>query len=205
MTAREAEGIGMLALGAILAGMPFVVTLPSQAGLLLLSFLVGCLLLLVGTALSPLPRRAKVFLFFAVPFGLIYWIFDLNATLMERRARMEEGRAGLRHVYEAATSFRKTHGTYEIGDRADLALEGLRAQRYSFWYAVKGEPRMLRGSATETAPCDLTTPPTVATVAASPSTFVAAAKGNLDADPACDEWSINERGDQKHALNDLDG
>lgn len=203
MTARQVEGLGMLALGAVLAGAPFVVTLPSQTGLLLLSFLVGCLLLLVGTALAPLPRRAKVFLFFAVPFGLIYWIFDLNATLMERRARMAEGRTGLHRVHEAATAFQKTHGTYEIGDRADLGLEGLRARRYSFWYAVKGEPRVLRGSATETAPCDLTTPPTTARVAASPSAFVAAAKGNLDDDSTCDEWTITESGEERHEVNDL--
>lgn len=193
----------MLALGAILAGVPFVVTLPSQSGLLLLSFLVGCALLLVGAALSPLPRRAKVFLFFAVPFGLLYWIFDLNVTFMERRARMAEGRTGLHRVYEAATAFKKAHGTYEIEDRADLALEGLHAQRYSFWYAVKGEPQMLRGSASQTAPCDLTLPPSVAIVLASPSTFAAAAKGNLDDDPTCDEWSINELGEQRHVLKDL--
>lgn len=193
----------MLALGAILAGAPFVVTLPSQAGLLLLSFLVGCLLLLVGAALSPLPRRAKVFLFFAVPFGLLYWIFDLNATLLERRARVTEGRTGLYRIYEAAAAFKETHGTYEVGDRADLPLEETRARRYSFWYAVKGQPLMLRGSATQTAPCDLTAPPTAVVVTASASGFVAGAKGNLDDDPACDEWSVNEQGEARHVLNDL--
>lgn len=193
----------MLALGAVLAGVPFLVTLPSQAGLLLLSFLVGCLLLLVGAALSPLPRRAKVFLFFAVPFGLLYWIFDLNATLMERRARMAEARTGLQRVYEAAAAFKAQHGTYEIGDRGELALEGLVARRYSFWYAVRGEPRMLPGSATRTAPCDLTTPPTAVTVTASTSAFVAAAKGDLDGDTTCDEWSINELGEPAQAVRDL--
>ncbi len=203
MNARQAEGLGMVILGAILAGVPFFVTLPAQAGLLLLSFLVGCALLLVGTALSPLPRRAKVFLFFAVPFGLLYWIFDLNATLMERRALMAEGRTGLDRVYQAARAFKQSSGTYEIGDRGDLAIQELRAERYSFWYAVKGKPQMLRGSATLTAPCDLTTPPITVAVAASQSAFVAAAKGNLDGDPTCDEWSINELGEQRHNLKDL--
>ena len=203
MTARQAEGLGMLALGAILAGVPFIVTLPSQAGLLLLSFIVGCLLLLVGAALSPLPRKVKVFLFFAVPFGLVYWMFDLNATLMKRRALMEEGRMGLHRVYEAAAAFRAAHGSYEIGDPADLALEGLRAERYSFWYAVKGESRRLPGSATQTAPCDLTTMPTTVTVSASPSGFLAAAKGSIDDDPTCDEWSITEQGEARHELDDL--
>lgn len=193
----------MLTLGAILVVVPFVVTLPSQAGLLLLSFLVGCALLLVGAALSPLPRRAKVFLFFGVPFGVLYWIFDLNATLMERRARMAEGRLSLTRVYEAARIFKQQHDTYVVRDPADLALEGLRAERYSFWYAVNGKPRMLEGSATLTGPCDLTRPPTAVTVTASPSTFVAAARGNLDDDPVCDEWSINERGEQRHEVSDL--
>lgn len=194
----------MIALGAILAVAPFLVTLPSQAGLLLLSFLVGCALLLVGTALSPLPRQAKVFLFFAVPFGFLYWIVDLNKTLMERRALMAEGRTGLDRLHKAATVYKKNHGTYEIRDRADLAIEELRSERYSFWYSVNGKPRMLSGSATLTAPCDLTSPPTTVTVEASASTFVAAAKGNLDSDSACDEWSINDRGEQRHDRNDLD-
>lgn len=193
----------MIALGAILAIVPFLVTLPSQSGLLLLSFLVGCTLLLVGTALSPLPRKAKVFLFFAVPFGFLFWIVDLNETLMERRALMAEGRTGLNRIHRAAVAFKARHGTYEIGDRADLAIEELRAERYSFWYSVNGQPRMLRGSAALTVPCDLTTPPTSVTVAASTTTFVAAAKGNLDDDPTCDEWSINEAGEQRHDLKDL--
>ncbi len=193
----------MIALGAILAIVPFLVTLPSRSGLLLLSFLVGCSLLLLGTALSPLPRKAKVFVFFAVPFGLLYWIFDLNATLMERRALMSEGRTGLNRVYEAARALKQKTGTYEVGDRGDLAVGELRAERYSFWYAVKGKPQMLRGSATLTAPCDLTTPPTDVAVAASQSAFVAAAKGNLDGDPTCDEWSITELGEQRHDLKDL--
>ncbi len=49
--------------------------------------------------------------------------------------------------------------------------------------------------------CNLDTPPS-ARVASTESTFIAAAKGQLDNDPTCDEWTINAERKLVNVTND---
>jgi hypothetical protein len=50
--------------------------------------------------------------------------------------------------------------------------------------------------------CDLLTSPTSVQVTATDEGFIAAAKGNLDDDATCDEWSVNEQKEVRHLLDD---
>lgn len=112
-----------------------------------------------------------------------------------------EARVALGGIFTAATSYFAEMGTFEIPNIDALGYVAGKS-RYSFWYAVKGVPMALPGSRRSKGPCDLTTPPTSVNVVASAKGFVAAAKGNLDDDATCDEWSINEKRELIRTMND---
>jgi len=101
-----------------------------------------------------------------------------------------------------ATRMFSERKTYVISDMSQLGYTHAGKPKYSYWYAVNGVPAAIPGGSQAKCPCDLTTPPTSVTVAASATGFTAAAKGNIDNDATCDEWSINDRRELKHTLDD---
>jgi hypothetical protein len=120
--------------------------------------------------------------------------------------RHREAKAGLARIFISAVTYIADNGTYEIPDIGALGVD-LPADRrlhYTYWYAVKGVPTAFLSphSVPPSAGCDLTTPPTSVTVMASKDRFVAAAKGNLDDDATCDEWSVNDLKEFVHTLDD---
>lgn len=117
------------------------------------------------------------------------------------RARQSEAKVNLGGVLTSATALKAENKTFVISDINQLRYMPSGSLRYSYWYAVNGVPTMIPGSSQAKSPCDVTTPPTTVMVAASATGFTAAAKGNMDADPTCDEWSIN---DAKVLTNTLD-
>ena len=123
------------------------------------------------------------------------------------RARQSEAKVGLKQLLTAATSMYTERKTYEINDIRQLGLTFSKDPGgylgYSFWYSVNGIPTAIPGGRRATSPCDMTTPPTTVNVAASTTGFTAAAKGNLDSDSTCDEWSITNDGVVINTLNDI--
>ena len=121
-----------------------------------------------------------------------------------------EAKVGLGGLFTAATSFHEENKTYVISDIKQLGYTpriygGDVIVEYSFWYAVNGIPTRIplpSGSHYSPGPCDLMTPPTSVEVATSAHGFTAAAKGNIDSDATCDEWSINDVRDLKLTLDD---
>jgi type IV pilus assembly protein PilA len=85
--------------------------------------------------------------------------------------------------------------------------------RYSFWFGVDptpaspgpGTPTVFPGAPVVVAgACNTGTAPTVApTVAASPTGFTTGAKGSIDSDVACDEWSMNDQRSLVNTKNDV--
>ncbi len=120
----------------------------------------------------------------------------------------EEAKETFFGLPRAMHEYKAKHGTYEVSDikQLDLPPGYFNSRRYTYWYAVNGIPakfpttsdvKVLPG------PCDVTTPPTSVKVEASATGFTAAAKGNLDDDPTCDEWSINDAMVLTNTINDV--
>ena len=125
-----------------------------------------------------------------------------NITVMEKELRRSEARVGLDAIHLAAQKWKAVHNTYAISGIEDLGLT-LPGKRYSFWYAINGIPIAIPGSSRKKTACDVTTPPTSAKAAVSADRFVAVAKGNIDIDGTCDEWTINEAGRMNNTLDDI--
>lgn len=135
--------------------------------------------------------------------GLLVWIAIANWVLIQARSRMGEAMKGLGELRTAAMSRAAESNSYIVSSMNDLSIEKIQPFRYSFWYAVNGSPHAIPQSPRLQWPCDLTTPPASARVTASATGFIAAAKGNLDPDATCDEWTINSRGELFHVVDDL--
>ena len=126
-----------------------------------------------------------------------------DGRLYEKRANQAEGKVNLGGIFTAATAFYGERKTYEVTDIHRLGMEQAGPYRYSLWYAVNGVPTRIPIDGDYAADlCDVTIPPASVTVTASATGFVAAAKGNVDDDAMCDEWSINEKKELLHTLDD---
>ncbi len=121
----------------------------------------------------------------------------------QTKARQSEAKVGLGGIFTSATSYFAENSTYRVSDINKLGWVPQEAHKYSFWYSVNGVPAMIPGSSQAKSPCDLTTPPTSVKVVASVTGFTAAAKGNIDADSTCDEWSINDQRVLTNTVNDV--
>ena len=135
--------------------------------------------------------------------GILAAIAMPNFSNYAARSRQSEAKVHLGGIHTAATSNKEERKTYEISDISRLGFTPSGNQRYSLWYAVNGIPTMIPSSNLVKGPCDVTTHPTTVRVAASAKGFTAAAKGNMDADDTCDEWSINDARVLINTLNDV--
>lgn len=148
----------------------------------------------------------------SVMIGLMLIGFITSASSVAREPELE-AEHNLNGLFFAALSYWGTYLTYEIPHINKLGYTVMGFQetgfipRYSYWYAVQGKPQSIPASVTpdklaENGGCDVTTPPTSVAVVAGAREFTAGAKGNLDSDPTCDEWSINEQRQLVHTLDD---
>lgn len=125
----------------------------------------------------------------------------------QARARQTEAKVGLGGIFEKASALRTERQSFAVSEISQLRYVPIgERHRYSFWYSVNGIPSVIplpSGSRYTESPCDLMIPPTSVKVAASVTGFTAAAKGNIDRDDTCDEWSINDARELKNTLNDV--
>jgi len=137
-----------------------------------------------------------------IPIIILVAIAVPSSCTHEPRARQSEAKVGLGGIYTSATAMKDERKTFVISDMNQLGYAPSGTPRYTFWYAVNGVPtRLNRVSSDRALGCD--GPPTAIRVAASATGFTAAARGNIDADATCDEWSINDQRVLTNTLNDL--
>ena len=118
------------------------------------------------------------------------------------KARQSEAKVGLGGIYTTATYFFAENKTFVVSDIKQLGYAPSGTPRYTFWYSVKGVPTRINVVSSDRAyGCD--GPPTIAKVAASATGFTAAARGNMDGDETCDEWSINDARVLTNTINDV--
>jgi hypothetical protein len=159
--------------------------------------------LAVGMVRSRAAGASATLILFLLGMGML--IFIPGFMSYKAKARQGEAKAEIGRIYVAATNWRDAHHTYEVSEISQLKL-ATQGRLYSIWYAVNGVPTrvpLLSDSHYVSGPCDVMTPPTSVQVVASATGFTAAAKGNIDGDDTCDEWSINDSREREHTLDDL--
>jgi len=132
--------------------------------------------------------------------GILAAVAIPNFLTYQARARQAEAKTILGGLFVAATSdFYSENGTYVVTQVTDLSFLPIGTPRYSYWYDVNGTPTALPGGSTATTPCNVnSSPPGVLTNSIS---FTAGARGNIDSDTTCDDWTVN---DNKILINIMD-
>jgi len=120
-----------------------------------------------------------------------------NFLTYQAKARQSEAKIGLGGIFTAANSYFATHLTYITPSVADLGYTPAGSPQYTFNY---GGTTINSGSTTST--CPGTT-----WVGASPAItvtgFTAGARGNIDSDPTCDEWTIDDIRNLTNTIDDV--
>lgn len=138
-----------------------------------------------------------------VGLGMLIAILIPNYMNYCRVSPQIEARVNLHGISHYALSYQTEHRTFEISDIHQLGFVPVGGNsRYTLWYAVKGIPTKINVVDPDRARgCD--SPPAIGKVAASATGFTAVARGNMDGDSTCDEWTINDARVLTHTINDL--
>jgi type IV pilus assembly protein PilA len=134
--------------------------------------------------------------------GVLVAVAIPNFMRYQAKAKQAEAKIGLGGIWiHATTTLAAQNASYVISDISKLGYGITGTSRYSFWYSVSGTPTAIPGSSTATGPCDVNTPP--AAVGTTTSSFTAGARGNIDGDSTCDDWTINDLRYLSSTLDDV--
>ncbi len=136
--------------------------------------------------------------------GILAAIAIPNFTAYQAKAKQSESKIALGSMFTAATAFAAEQNTFVVPNIGNLGYTPSGTPKYSYWYDVGGTATSISGSSSATTPCNVTSVPTGgAAVSATASGFTAGAKGNVDSDTTCDEWTINDRKTLTNGVNDV--
>jgi type IV pilus assembly protein PilA len=129
--------------------------------------------------------------------GILAAIAIPNFIAYQSKSKQAEAKVSLGAIFTSATAYNaETVPQTYLAAQANLSGIGWAPSgtpRYTFWYAWD--------AAAITGPS--AGPTTGFTVAASPSGFTAGANGNIDGDPNCDQWYINDERRLNNTQNDV--
>jgi type IV pilus assembly protein PilA len=147
--------------------------------------------------------------------GILAAIAIPNFIAYQAKSKQAESKVALGAIFTSAVAFQAETAPQTYAPSA-IGLIGYSPSgnpRYSFWYAVDaavggpgpGTPTVFPGApAVVGGSCNTGTTPAVgAAVAASPNGFTAGAKGNIDGDIACVEWTMNDQRALVNSKNDV--
>ena len=127
--------------------------------------------------------------------GILAAIAIPNFMTYQAKARQSESKVGLGGIFTTAVSYFAENGTYSVAP-SSLGYAPAGAPKYTFSY--NGSQINTVGTATV---CNGIT--TVVTTNASATGFTAGARGNIDGDNSCDEWTINDVRALVNTANDV--
>src|SRR5258708_860901 len=111
--------------------------------------------------------------------GILAAIAIPNFTKFQAKSKQSEAKTNLKAIFTAAKSYFGEHDTF-IATAANIGFAPEAGNRYTYDYnAGAVAPAGSTGCA-------------FASAAATGTTFVGAAGGNIDTDATCDQWNINE-------------
>jgi type IV pilus assembly protein PilA len=139
--------------------------------------------------------------------GILAAIAIPNFMTYQAKARQSEAKVGLGGIFTTAVSYFAENGTYNPPNGgAGLGYQPAGNPRYAFYY---GTPATMLNVGQQVAlqfqtpPCFTILQNPTAAVAATAAGFTAGARGNVDSDDTCDEWTINDIRDLKNQINDV--
>jgi type IV pilus assembly protein PilA len=119
--------------------------------------------------------------------GILAAIAIPNFMTYQAKARQSEAKIGLGGIFTSATSFFAEQNTFVVGSAAAIGYAVSGSPKYTFTYGGPALTFLPVGSTAATCPA----PNVVNPATASATEFTAAARGNIDGDVTCDEWSMN--------------
>jgi type IV pilus assembly protein PilA len=137
--------------------------------------------------------------------GILAAIAIPNFIAYQAKSRQSEAKVSLGAIFTSAVAFNAESQNPQSFAPATISQIGWLATgspRYSFWYGagvnVTGDSTTVvpfPGSSMATTPCNVTIAPASGglTVAATTTGFTAGANGNIDGDPVCDHWFMNDQ------------
>lgn len=141
--------------------------------------------------------------------GILAAIAIPNFMRFQAKSKQAEAKTNLGAIGTTAESWRTEEDTYVVTVITDLGWAPQGTQRYSYWYAVGATSTIFPGgtysggAVDQTGLCTRSTTPANVTVAAAQATFLAGAKGEIDNDVTCDEWSYSDTRTLDNPLNDV--
>ena len=143
--------------------------------------------------------------------GILAAIAIPNFIAYQAKSKQAEAKVALGAIFTSAVAFNAESipNTFLPATIGLIGYAPSGTPRYSFWYAIGAaapgapayftpRPAAVAGS------CDTqTTTAVVPAVAASGTGFTAGAKGSIDGDIACDEWTMNDQRALVNTKNDV--
>jgi|CXWL01.1.fsa_nt_gi type IV pilus assembly protein PilA len=128
--------------------------------------------------------------------GILAAIAIPNFITYQSKAKQSEAKVSLGAIFTSTVAFQAEQPTSTF-IAPTIGLIGWAPSgtpRYGYWYDATGGNKYFTGSnVVDTAGCALSAIPTGAGApAASATGFTASAKGQIDTDPLCDVWTIND-------------
>ena len=124
--------------------------------------------------------------------GLLAAIAIPNFLNYQAKARQSEAKIGLGGLFTTATAYFAENNTFSTTGCCLLGYSPAGILRYDFYYAGTAAANKIQGTGGAAAPCNVV--PTAVPTPDWTTTggFTAGAIGNIDGDPSCDQWSIND-------------
>jgi type IV pilus assembly protein PilA len=119
--------------------------------------------------------------------GILAAIAIPNFMTYQAKARQSEAKVGLGGIFTSGTSYFAENGSFTMGAISALGYSPAGSPKYSFNY---GGTTINSGATASVCPGTAWTGGT--TPAVSGTGFTAGARGNIDGDTSCDEWTIND-------------
>jgi len=135
--------------------------------------------------------------------GILAAIAIPNFLRFQAKSKQSEAKTNLGSIGTTAESYRVEKDTYVVSSINDLGWQPTGTPRYSYWYDVSGTATAFITPPVAVNGCDTTSVTSHVTPAATASTFIATAKGQIDTDPACDEWSYTQSRTLNNDYNDV--
>lgn len=139
--------------------------------------------------------------------GILAAIAIPNFMTYQAKARQSEAKVNLGGIFTTATSYFAENNTFSTATGDTLGYKPAGSSKYALYYGGTAAANTITPSFSAVGtPCNAVAPsvaPVPAGSTAGVTGFTAGAIGNIDSDPVCDEWEINDVRSLTNTNNDV--
>ena len=136
--------------------------------------------------------------------GILAAIAIPNFMTYQAKARQAEAKLALGDLWLKVQLLSLANvGSVTVTSIGQLEYVFAGTPKYSLWYDVSGTPTAVPGGSTVTTPCNVNSTPAGVQASTVSSAFTAGARGNVDGDTTCDDWTINDMRVLANTVNDV--